>query len=67
VVPIIYSLSLKGMSQGAVIAFLITATTISPPEILMLSALFKKKYVFAFAAAMVIGAIVTGYVLNAIT
>lgn len=64
VVPIIYSLSLKGMSQGAVIAFLITATTISPPEILMLSALFKKKYVFSFAIAMVVGAILTGYVIN---
>jgi len=64
VVPIIYSLSLKGMSQGAVIAFLITATTISPPEILMLSGLFKRKYVLAFGAAMVVGAIITGYVLN---
>jgi uncharacterized membrane protein YraQ (UPF0718 family) len=64
VVPIIYSLSLKGMSQGAVIAFLITATTISPPEIMMLAALFKQKYVWAFGLAMVVGAIVTGYALN---
>ena len=64
VVPIIHSLSLKGMSNGAVIAFLITATTISPPEILMLVALFKRKYVIAFACAMVVGAIITGYLLN---
>ena len=64
IVPIIYSLSLKGMSEGAVIAFLITATTISPPELFMLSALFKKKYVFAFTFAMIIGAIITGYLLN---
>jgi uncharacterized protein len=64
IVPIIYSLSLKGMSDGAVIAFLITATTISPPELLMLSALFKKKYMIAFTIAMIIGAIITGYVLN---
>jgi len=64
VVPIIYSLSLKGMSEGAVIAFLITATTISPPELFMLSALFKKKYVLAFTFAMIIGAIITGYLLN---
>ncbi|MHB1295715.1 MAG: permease [Anaerolineae bacterium] len=66
VVPIVYSLSLKGMSQGAVIAFLITATTISPPEILMLTKLFKRKYVFAFAAAMTLGAIFTGYALNVV-
>lgn len=64
VIPIIYSLSLKGMSEGAVIAFLITATTISPPELIMLSSLFRKKYIVAFTAAMIIGAIVTGYVLN---
>ncbi|MEN6623955.1 MAG: permease [Smithella sp.] len=64
VIPIIYSLSLKGMSEGAVLAFLITATTISPPEIFMLSALFKKKYVFTFTIAMIIGAILTGYLLN---
>ncbi len=66
VVPIIYSLSLKGMSEGAVIAFLITATTISPPEIIMLSALFKQKYVWAFVLAMIVGAIITGYVFNLI-
>lgn len=64
VIPIIYSLSLKGMSEGAVLAFLITATTISPPELFMLSALFKKKYVFTFTLAMIIGAIITGYLLN---
>ncbi len=64
VIPIIYSLSLKGMSEGAVIAFLITATTISPPELFMLSALYKKKYIIAFSLAMILGAIITGYALN---
>lgn len=64
IVPIIYSLSLKGMSDGAVIAFLITATTISPPELFMLAALFKRKYIIAFTLAMIVGAIITGYFLN---
>lgn len=64
VIPIIYSLSLKGMSDGAILAFLITATTISPPEILMLSALFKKKFVYGFGVAMVLAAIAIGYILN---
>jgi len=67
VVPIVYSLSLKGMSHGAVVAFLVTATSISPPEILMLAAMFKRRYVAAFAVAMVIGAILTGYILNVIS
>ena len=64
VVPIIYSLSLKGMSSGAVIAFLITATSISPPELLMLSGIFKRKFIALFILAMVVGAILTGYAFN---
>lgn len=67
VVPIVYSLSLKGMSHGAVLALLITATSISPPEILMLAAMFKKKYVVAFVVATIIGAILTGLVLNSVS
>jgi len=64
VIPIVYSLSLKGMSNGAIIAFLITATSISPPELIMLAAMFKRKYVVTFVVTMIIGAIITGYVLN---
>lgn len=64
VIPIVYSLSLKGMSSGAIIAFLITATSISPPELIMLSAMFKRKYVIAFVVVMILGAIITGYVVS---
>jgi uncharacterized membrane protein YraQ (UPF0718 family) len=64
VVPIVYSLSLKGMSSGAVIAFLITATSISPPELLMLSGMFKRKFIALFILAMVVGAMLTGYAFN---
>lgn len=67
VVPIVYSLSLKGMSHGAVLALLITATSISPPEIIMLAAMFKKKYVATFVVATIVGAILTGYALNLIS
>ena len=66
VIPIVYSLSLKGMSNGAIIAFLITATSISPPELIMLSAMFKKKYVAAFVVAMIVGAVITGYAVGLI-
>ncbi len=67
IVPIVYSLSLKGMSAGAVIAFLITATSISPPELIMLSGMFKRKFVVTFIVAMLLGAIVTGYSFNLIS
>lgn len=66
IIPIIYSLYIKGLSAGAVIAFLITATAISPPELIMLSGMFKKKYVAFFIKAMILGAIITGYLFNAL-
>ncbi|MEM2947868.1 MAG: permease, partial [Candidatus Bathyarchaeia archaeon] len=67
VIPIVYSLYLKGLSAGAVIAFLITATAISPPELIMLSGMFKKKFIAFFIIMMILGSIVTGYLLNAIS
>ncbi len=66
IIPIILSLSSKGVSNGAVIAFMITAVSISPPELIMLSGMFKRKYLMLFVTMMIIGAIVTGYVFNAI-
>jgi uncharacterized membrane protein YraQ (UPF0718 family) len=66
VIPIILSLSGKGVSTGAVIAFMITATSISPPELIMLSGMFKKQYIALFVTMMIIGAIATGYVFNII-
>ncbi len=66
IIPIILGLSAKGVSNGAVIAFMITATSISPPELIMLSGMFKKKYLMLFVAMMIVGAIITGYIFNAI-
>lgn len=66
VIPIILSLSAKGVSTGAVIAFMITATSISPPELIMLSGMFKRRYIALFISMMIFGAIVTGYVFNMI-
>ncbi len=66
VIPIILSLSTKGVSTGAVIAFMITATSISPPELIMLSGMFKRRYITLFVVMMIFGAIVTGYVFNMI-
>lgn len=66
VIPIVLSLSAKGVSTGAVIAFMITATSISPPELIMLSGMFKRRYLALFVVMMIVGAIVTGYMFNLI-
>lgn len=63
-IPIILSLSTKGVSMGALIAFLITAAALSPPEIIMLSGMFKRKYIGFFVGMVIAGAIVTGYLFN---
>ena len=63
-IPIILSLSTKGVSMGALIAFRITAAARSPPEIIMLSGMFKRKYIGFFVGMVIAGAIVTGYLFN---
>ena len=65
-IPVVLSLSTKGVSMGALIAFLITATAISPPELIMLSGMFKRKYLVFFVFIVVAGAIATGYFFNLI-
>jgi uncharacterized membrane protein YraQ (UPF0718 family) len=63
-IPVVFSLSTKGVSMGALIAFLITATALSPPEIIMLSGMFKRKYLVFFVSMVILGAILTGYFFN---
>jgi len=63
-IPVVFSLSTKGVSMGALIAFLITATSLSPPELIMLSGMFKRKYLVFFVLMVVVGAILTGYFFN---
>ncbi|MFH1178748.1 MAG: permease [Candidatus Bathyarchaeota archaeon] len=65
-IPVVLSLSTKGVSMGALIAFLITATALSPPELIMLSGMFKRKYLVFFVTMVVAGAILTGYFFNLI-
>jgi len=60
-IPVVLSLSTKGVSMGALIAFLITATALSPPELIMLSGMFKRKYLVFFVIMVVAGAMATGY------
>ena len=36
----------------------------SPPEIIMLSGMFKRKYIGFFVGVVIAGAIVTGYLFN---
>src|SRR5699024_10075023 len=56
----------KGMSMGTVIALVIGGAGASIPEVVMLSKLFKKKFLVAFIATILIVATGTGLIINAI-
>lgn len=62
-IPISEALVSKGMSMGAVIALIIGGAGASLPEILLLNKLFKPRLLTSFIAAILFGAIATGYIL----
>lgn len=62
-IPISEALVSKGMSMGAVIALIIGGAGASLPEVLLLNKLFKPRLLTAFIVAILLGAIVTGYIL----
>ncbi len=64
--PIAEALVSKGMSLGTVVALIIGGAGASIPEVVLLSKLFKKKFVVSFVIAILVVAIVTGLMVNII-
>lgn len=60
--PIGFALMERGMNLGAVFAFVIAGAAISPPEITLLTKLFKTRLLVSFASSIFGLAIVGGYV-----
>ena len=56
----------KGMSLGTVVALIIGGAGASIPEVVLLSKLFKKKFVVSFVIAILVVAIATGLIVNII-
>ncbi|MCE4954892.1 permease [Staphylococcus haemolyticus] len=63
--PIAEALVSKGMSLGTVVALIIGAGA-SIPEVVLLSKLFKKKFVVSFVIAILVVAVATGLIVNMI-
>jgi uncharacterized membrane protein YraQ (UPF0718 family) len=59
--PIGFALMERGMNLGAVFAFVIAGAAISPPEISLLTKLFKTRLLVSFASAVLGLAVVGGY------
>ncbi|WP_105988876.1 permease [Staphylococcus simulans] len=64
--PIAEALVSKGMSLGTVVTLIIGGAGASIPEVVLLSKLFKKKFVISFVIAILVVAIATGLIVNMI-
>ena len=62
--PIAEALASKGMSLGTVVALIIGGAGASIPEVVLLSKLFKKKFIISFVIAILVVAISTGLIVN---
>ena len=62
--PIAEALASKGMLLGTVVALIIGGAGASIPEVVLLSKLFKKKFVISFVIAILVVAISTGLMVN---
>jgi uncharacterized membrane protein YraQ (UPF0718 family) len=66
VIPIVYALMEKGLSMGTVLAFMMSVTALSLPEMIILRKVLKVQLLVVFVAIMTFTIIAVGYFFNAI-
>ncbi len=65
-IPIAESLIDKGLPVGTALAFLMSVTALSFPEMIILKKVLKTKLIAIFAGIVAVGIVITGYVFNMI-
>ena len=66
IIPIVYVLMEKGMSMGTVLAFMMSVTALSFPEMIILRNVLKPKLIAIFIGIVSVAIICTGYLFNVI-
>ncbi|KAF0177511.1 MAG: permease [Nitrospirae bacterium] len=66
VIPIVYALMNKGLALGTVLAFMMSVTALSLPEIIILRKVLKVPLLAVFVGIMTVAIIAVGYLFNAI-
>lgn len=66
VIPLVSSLTEKGLSMGTALAFMMAVTGLSLPEFLILKRIMKWRLIFLFALIVGLGIVFTGYLFNAL-
>ena len=63
-IPIAESLIGKGLPVGTALAFLMSVTALSLPELIILKKVLSTKLIMIFVTIVTIGIIITGYMFN---
>ena len=66
IIPLVSTLTEKGVSIGTTLAFMMSVTALSLPEFMILKKVMKLKLIFIFAGIVGIGIMFTGYLFNLI-
>lgn len=66
IVPLVSSLTEKGVALGTTLAFMMAVTGLSLPEFMILKKVMKTKLIVLFAATVGLGIVLTGYLFNAL-
>lgn len=66
VIPLVGSLTEKGLGTGTALAFMMAVTALSLPEFMILKKVMKTRLILIFAGIVSLGIIFTGYLFNAI-
>jgi uncharacterized membrane protein YraQ (UPF0718 family) len=63
-VPVAWALIEKGVPLGTALAFMMSVTAISLPELIILKKVLKLQFIFTFIAIIAFGIVLVGYILN---
>ena len=66
IIPLISSLTEKGLSMGTALSFMMAVTALSLPEFIILKRIMKWKLILIYASIVGIGITIIGYIFNAI-
>jgi hypothetical protein len=66
IIPLISSLTEKGLSMGTALTFMMSVTALSLPEFIILKRIMKWKLLLIYAAIVGVGITIIGYLFNAI-
>jgi len=66
VIPVVQALLAKGAALGTVLAFMMSVTALSLPEIVILRKVLKARLIATFVSVVAAGILLVGYVFNAV-